>query len=116
MQTLRTSLTLARLVLAWFALTLGVATAAPVLQPQTLVKLCSAEGSKIIVVDAHGDIVQPGAHALDCPLCLPVYLPPAASTPRLPVPHLPADLPSRGGRSHVPAAPGAPLPARGPPA
>lgn len=116
MHPLRTSLTLTRLVLAWFMLTFGVAVAAPVIAPQTLVLLCSHEGSKAIIVDADGDVVTAHSPVLDCPLCLPVTAPPPAFTLPLPGPAFTLVL-SAGAAPvhHLPAPIGAPLPARGPP-
>ena len=115
MQTLRRSLSVVRLVLAWFVLTLGVAVAAPIVQPQSTVMICSEGGSKMIMVDADGDRVSDHGHTLDCPLCLPA----APSTPFAAL-QLPGAPPMACARhpfasAHIAALLGAPLPARGPP-
>lgn len=114
MQRLRNASFLARLVLAWFTLAIGVAAAAPVLKPQSLELLCSGGAMKLLVKDAGGNSVS--SHALDCPLCavgdLPV--PVASAQPLLPQPQQ-AQLP----QAEVPRAArlaAAPPPARGPPA
>ena len=101
MHLLRTSLTLSRLVLAWFMLTFGVAVAAPVIAPQTLVLLCSHEGSKAVVLDADGQLVTAETPGIDCPLCLPATAPPPASTVHLPAPAYAIARPSGVRAEHV---------------
>ena len=96
LHTLRRSHTLARLVLVWFVLAMGVAIAAPAVQPLDLGGICSAS--------AKSQNQQPEAggaanhHTLQCVLCLGVGAPPlAALTPigatfaaDVLVPHAPA--------------------------
>ncbi|MBL0252724.1 MAG: hypothetical protein IPQ12_09165 [Polaromonas sp.] len=56
MQTLRSAHHLARLVLVWFALSLGVAIASPVVNPQDLQMVCTGSGAmKLVVTNADGD-------------------------------------------------------------
>lgn len=76
MHALRSARHLARLVLAWFVVSLGVAVAAPVVHPgQAMERVCSGSGEMRWVPAAHG-AVEAGAaprighHTLDCPLCL----------------------------------------------
>lgn len=116
MHALRTSSRTARLVLAWFLLTLGAATVAPLLQPASTMAVCSADGGTRPLPLDIGGAPAGSQHALDCPLCLPVgtLAPPA----RVPAPVLaPLAGVAPAGRAE-PVAPlaGAPLPARGPPA
>ena len=115
MQTLRRSLSVVRLVLAWFVLTLGIAVAAPIVQPHSTVLICSEGGSKMIMVDADGERVSDTGHALDCPLCLPAALPPAFATVKLPVAPPATCALHPFVSAHLAALVGAPLPARGPP-
>lgn len=116
MQNLRRSLSVVRLVLVWFVLTLGVAVAAPIVQPQSTMLICSEGGSKMIVVDDDGNQVVDGGHStLDCPLCLPVALPPAFETLQLQVAPPVACAQHPLVSAHIAALVGAPLPARGPP-
>lgn len=115
MHMLRTSLTLTRLVLAWFMLTFGVAVAAPVIAPHTLVMLCSHDGAKAVVLDADGNVVTTEAPGLDCPLCLPVTAPPPSPSLSLRAAATPFPLPTGLKSGAVSAQAGAPLPARGPP-
>jgi hypothetical protein len=114
LHTLRRSHTLARLVLVWFVLAMGVAIAAPSVQSVDLGGICSAataagEGQPDAgAVDSH--------HGLQCVLCLNVGAPPVASlasvsaygAPQALVPHVPPVV--------TLAARNSPLAARAPPA
>lgn len=116
MQFLRRSTLIARLVLAWFVLSLGAAVAAPLFTPSNMHQLCTSAGMVVNIVDAQTDDASGLSHpAMKCPLCAPIGAPPP-----------PAALPQglAPARSHVvPGAPAvvgvaqtaAPLPARGPP-
>jgi len=107
---------LVRLVLAWFVLTLGAASAAPVAQPATMALVCSEGASRVVLVDHEGAIVHGPGHTLDCPLCLPAALPPAVAAPRMPVPQPSSAALAILVVSHPAPSAGAPLPPRGPPA
>ena len=114
MQTLRRARFLARLVLAWFVLALGVAVAAPLVQPQSMELVCASGGAmKLIVKSDDGTPVA--GHTLDCPLCATVGAPP-------PVPQLAAVAPQALAHAltstvaaHIAGRTAAPLPPRGPP-
>lgn len=81
MHALRASTTLARLVLACFWLTLGVAMASPLIAPRAMEMVCSDGGAmKFVVVDQDQDASATGQHLLDCALCLPTFLPTQIST------------------------------------
>ncbi len=80
---------LARLVLAWFALTLGVAVAAPLVSPNGLTLICSAGGSVRLVADADAPVV--GA-TLDCPLCVFSGAPPPVAAKPCVLPEAPLAL------------------------
>ncbi|MDM0012158.1 hypothetical protein QTH87_06850 [Variovorax sp. J22P168] len=116
MPALRRARLLASLVLAWFALSLGVAVASPLVQPRTMDIVCSASGSAMLLVMTDDGAQAPAAGHLDCPLCLPTGAPP----PALPLAQLPRLLPLGHAVQSIPAAriaaaTAAPLPARGPP-
>jgi hypothetical protein len=118
MQTLRRAHFLARLVLAWFVLALGVAMASPLVHPQSMELVCSSGGAvKLVVQDANGDGAAPQhPHVLDCPLCLHVVAPPLVVTPASGY----DDFSLSSALRSVPAAriagrTAAPLPPRGPP-
>ena len=80
LQSLRQSRTLIRWMLVWFALAIGVAVAAPVLNPQAMALVCSAGGTvKLVVADeGSGGASAAMVHTLDCVMCLPVGAPPAS--------------------------------------
>lgn len=116
MQSLRQAHFIARCVLVWFALSIGVAIASPMVNPQAMQLVCSAAGvSKVVIGDAN-DQGDTALQLLDCPLCAGIGAPPpldivafTTAPPRdyaLPVQH------------RAPPAPvaAAPPPARGPPA
>jgi hypothetical protein len=116
MQVLRNASFLARLVLAWFALTIGVAVASPMVKPQAMELICSGAGAIKLLVKSDGGGSPAASHTLDCPLCASIDAPPvtvqsstaiAADRAQV-VESIPA------ARRAVPSA--APPPARGPPA
>lgn len=117
MHWLRSRYWLARLILAWFAVTLGVAVASPLVHPQAFELVCTASGDIRMVVLQEEASLGPGHHQLDCPLCLPAGGP-APALPQVPLPCLQplarALLPAVA--AHIAAVTRAPLPARGPPA
>ncbi len=115
LQTLRQTRTLARAVLAWFVLSIGVAVAAPVVQPEALSLVCSASGGSKLVSTSDDGTAPAQGHQFSCVLCMAASAPPPAQADTL------AQLPAL---SYVQVAtPGdwitwrthAPLPARGPP-
>ena len=63
---------LGRLVLAWFALSLGVAVASPLVKPVAMELVCSSGGAAKLVVKGDDGTAQPAGHLLDCPLCAAV--------------------------------------------
>lgn len=117
MHALRNSLSLARLVLAWFALTLGIAVASPSVHPQHLEIVCGASGGmQLVLLDEHGEPFSGPHHSLDCPLCLVVTTPPMHSAPQF-TPPQPLGLALQPvAAARIAALVGAPLPPRGPPA
>jgi len=115
MHILRTSSMLVRLVLAWFVLTLGAASAAPVVHPATMALVCSEGGAKVVLVDRDGAAVHGKGHTLDCPLCLPAAAPPAIMVQRTPAPQPSGAAPAIFRAARTTASAGAPLPPRGPP-
>ena len=106
---------LVRLVLAWFVLTLGAASAAPVVHAGDMQQVCSDGGVKLVMVERDGAASHGKAHVLDCPLCLPAAVPPAVIAPGGPVPQPVLGAAQVGIAVHLTASPGAPLPPRGPP-
>jgi hypothetical protein len=111
MQALRNASFLTRLMLAWFALSLSLAVASPLVKPVGVELLCSGAGAVKLLVDG-GD--SPETLTLDCPLCAGSAPPPrleAASGPWLSRSHA---VPSSSSAPVAVAAAGPP-PARAPP-
>jgi hypothetical protein len=115
LQALRRATALARWVLLGFVLSLGVAIASPMVNPQATQLICSSSGGmKIIVTTADGS-TEVASQSMDCPLCVSIIAPP----PVLKMSFEPAQPLSYALRS-IPAAiialrTAAPPPARGPP-
>lgn len=78
LQTLRHSRALARLVLVWFVLTLGVAVAAPAVQPVVLGSICSAASPVDGGSQPDGNTMAGMHHSLQCVMCLAAGGPPSA--------------------------------------
>jgi hypothetical protein len=110
---------LARLVLAWFVLSLGVAMASPVVNPQATEMVCSAAGvMKLLVVtgDSADDATVSTSQTMDCPLCLSMSAPPVQVQAQVVAPHPLSYALQSIPAARIAALTGAPLPARGPPA
>lgn len=119
MEPLRRTRHLARLLLACFALSLGVAMAAPLVRVQGLERLCSASGEvRWVAASGNGAAAQgPHGQGLECALCLPPMLSPGAAQAPAPVPEGPAPCAAFLARqAHMPPLSRAPFPPRAPPA
>ncbi|MRD48735.1 DUF2946 family protein [Caenimonas koreensis] len=116
MQALRRAHFLARLVLAWFVLSLGVAVAAPIVNPVGMQLICSAGGvMKVLPASSSGE--QPStAQTMDCPLCASVSAPPPATLELVQLHQRAVALVAVEPESRIVQAEAAPQPARGPPA
>jgi len=114
MQRLCNAFQLTRLVLVWFALSIGVAIASPVLNPHGMDIVCTSAGSMKLVVQGDDDGVA-SAKTMDCPLCSSITAPPPEFNTTLtqPSPLSFALLPIEAARIATATAP--PLPSRGPP-
>jgi hypothetical protein len=115
MQRLRHARFLARLVLVWFALAIGAAVAAPIVQSGSLELVCSGSGTIKLLVKGDDGSSRTARHTLDCPLCVPMGAPPPAAgqTGLLPLPlagPIGTTVPTR-----IALRTAAALPARGPP-
>lgn len=118
MQTLRHAHLLARFVLVWLALSIGVAIASPIVKPQGMDVICTGMGMMKLQAapsdDGRPDLL---ALTLDCPLCAHLGAPPPplvrlAAEPVQPLAYVLPSIPAAHMASHT----AAPLPARGPPA
>lgn len=117
LQGLRQARHLTRWVLAWFALSLGVAIASPMVNPQGMELICSGTGvMKVLVKNADGSTTETTARMADCPLCASVAAPPPAPANRVepaqPLAHVLQTIPA----AIIAALTAAPPPGRGPPA
>ena len=116
MQHLRNAHRLARLVLVWFMLSMGVAIASPVVKPQAMELVCSGSGAIKVLIKTDDGMQEMGTHTLDCPLCSAVGAPPVLARtkaePVQPLAYVLRSIPS----AHIAVLTAAPLPARGPPA
>ena len=116
MDYLRQTKTLARLVLVWFALSLGVAMASSLVAPKSTELVCTSGGMlKLVAVDGT-DSAASSHGQMDCALCMAVALPPAPSSVQAaPVSPLSHALQATAA-AHIASATAPPLPSRGPPA
>jgi hypothetical protein len=116
MSCLRHAKHIGRLVLLWFALSLGAAIASPIVNPQALELVCSGVGAIKMVVQTDDGAQEVGATHMDCPMCLLTGTAPPVAVQVLPVlqplGHAVQSIPA----ARIAAATAAPLPARGPPA
>lgn len=115
MEKLRRAHRLVQLMLAWFALSLGVAAASPLVSPKAMEMVCSATGAMTLLVMTDDGLKEVVSVPQDCPLCVNGGAPPpvASSTlePFQPLAHVLQPIPA----AHIAALTAAPLPARGPP-
>lgn len=83
MQRLRATAFFARLVLAWFALTVGVSMASPLVRPTGVQWICGGGAVKLAPQDGGG---APAVKlTLDCALCAPAVAPPPPVVAAMPV-------------------------------
>lgn len=106
---------LVSVVLGWFVLSVGVAAAAPLVQPQTMELICSGSGAIKLVVQTDDGAQDLPSHTLDCPLCAQVGAPPPSAQAKLLVAHPLAHALRPVAAAHIAARTAAPLPPRGPP-
>ncbi len=116
MHSLRTAHLLARFVLVWFALSIGVAIASPLVKPQAMELICSGTGVMKVLVKSDDGSKAVTSHTLDCPLCASIGAPPPlarlSAAPVSPLAYMLQSIPA----THLAALTAAPPPARGPPA
>ena len=117
LQLLRNAHLLARFVLVWFALSIGVAIASPIVKPQAMELVCSGAGVMKLLVKTDDGSKEVVSHTLDCPLCATSSAPPPPMArlsvePAQPLAYVLQSIPA----AHIAALTAAPLPARGPPA
>jgi hypothetical protein len=115
MHSLRTAHQLAKLVLAWFVLSIGVAIASPMVQPQRMELLCSGVGTTKLMVKAADGSEPLRTHGLDCAMCIQASAPPPLQAITAVPPHPLSYTALVAPTSHTTARTAAPPPGRGPP-
>jgi hypothetical protein len=116
LHTLRNTPSLTKLALLWFALTLGVAVAAPLVHPQQEQLICTSMGMLKVVFNDDGSYSAVGtSDGMVCPLCVVGGAPAsvAVTTPHSPhrLGHVMQSIPV----ARLAALMGVQPPARGPP-
>ena len=116
MEYLRQTKTLARFVLVWFVMSVGVAMASPLVAPKAMELVCTTGGAMKIVSSDDADKSESNAHTMDCALCMAVGIPPAPMGNQFTKPSPLAHALHPIKAAHIAAATAPPLPSRGPPA
>ncbi|MBP9904035.1 MAG: DUF2946 family protein [Rhodoferax sp.] len=116
LHTLRNTPWMAKLALLWFALTLGVAVASPLVNPQDDLVICTSAGMVKVKLHADGSISTEPSSELTCPLCVVGGAAPPAFVSLQPAPlQALADVLPWPVAVHVATSTAAPPPSRGPP-
>jgi len=117
MQSLRNAHLLARFVLVWFVLFVGVAVASPLVNPKSAQLVCSAMGGmKMVNADDGSGDTSPSVNSLDCPFCVQVVLPAPSVSPLWDATSARAYALRAIPSAHIAWLTRSPLPPRGPPA
>lgn len=115
LHSLRNTPWLAKLALLWFALTLGVAVASPLVNPQNELLLCTSAGMVKVVLNADGSVTTSPSAGANCPLCVvggaPASFVRVAMAPVQPLGRVLQSIPA----ARIAAATAVPPPSRGPP-
>jgi hypothetical protein len=117
LQTLRNTTWLARLVLLWFALTLGVAVASPMVVSHDASVICTSAGMVKLTVNSDGSLGTELDSAAHCPLCVVGSSAPPMSVAVVSETYQPTALVLQSmPATYVGASTAPPPPSRGPPA
>ena len=106
---------IARLVLVWFVLSIGVAIASPMVKPQGMQLVCSGAGAMKVIVAGDDGKLPASSHTLDCPLCASISAPPPIEVLAFSATAPKGFVPLSAGNESVFFVLVAPPPARGPP-
>jgi hypothetical protein len=115
MHRLRTARFLARLVLAWFVLSIGAAVASPMVKPQAMELICTGSGAIKVLVKSDDGVKEMSSHTLDCPLCATAGSPPPSARRETVPAQMLSHVLQPVAAAHIAWLTAAPLPARGPP-
>ena len=113
---MRQAKNLARFVLVWFALSLGVAMASPLVAPKAMELVCTTGGTMKLVSAGDADKTKSTAHTMDCALCMALGIPPTSISSQFFKPSSLSHALHPIAAAHIAAATAPPLPSRGPPA
>ena len=116
MDYMRQAKNLARFVLVWFALSLGVAMASPLVAPKAMELVCTTGGTMKIVSSDDAENTDSTAHTMDCALCMALGIPPTSISSQFFKPSSLSHALHPIAAAHIAAATAPPLPSRGPPA
>jgi hypothetical protein len=116
LHSLRNTPWLAKLALLWFALTLGVAVASPMVNPQEDWVICTSAGMVKVSLNADGSLSTELSNEAQCPLCVmggaaPLGFATLWGEPVRPMGQVMQSIPA----THSAASTAAPPPSRGPP-
>jgi len=115
MLTAHTHKIIARLVLVWFALFIGVAIASPIVHPTETQMVCTTSGGMKMVVSDEGGLDVNTATNMDCPLCTSVSVPVPNQAFQLEIPSALVHALHPIAAAHIAFITAPPLPSRGPP-
>jgi hypothetical protein len=115
LHTLRNTPWLAKLALLWFALTLGVAVASPLVNPQNELLICTAVGMVKVVLNADGSVSTSASAEVHCPLCVGGGAPPVFVTLTFQSAQPQGHVRQRMPAAYIATLTAAPPPPRGPP-
>ena len=106
-----------RFMLVWFVLSLGVAIASPLVNPQSTELICSGAGvMKVLVKNADGSSTEAKvSHGVECPLCAATAAPPPVAKTITPTAQSLGHVVQPVPAARLAALTAPPLPARGPP-
>ena len=116
MQHVRNAKLIARFMLVWFVLSIGVAIASPMVKPQAMQLVCSGAGAMKVIVAGDDGKVPASSHTLDCPMCASIGAPPPIEFLAFQATAPKGFVPPSAGNDLVYFVLPAPPPARGPPA
>ena len=107
---------IARFMLVWFALSIGIAVASPLIKPQGMELICTGTtGVMKVLIQTDDGPQEASMHTLDCPLCAFMTAPPAVARlmaePVQPLAYVMRSIPA----ARMACLTGHPPPARGPP-
>jgi hypothetical protein len=106
---------MARFVLVWFVLSVGVAMASPLVAPKAMDLVCTTGGVMKIVSPEDADDNSSSVHTMDCALCMAVDIPPSPIPSQFIKPSSLSHALHPIAAAHIAAVTAPPLPSRGPP-